>query len=411
MTKRLVVVGIFSELIYLCFYLLKYYFGFLDLHIQSHLTAVIILLAILYLVYFWIMFKVDFNQSSVKTTFIFTVIFHLSFVFTSFFTSNDLHSYIAAGRVANYGANPYLATYSNYPNDTLYPIISNFWSTKTTLYGPLFLFISKAINILGNNHYLLTIVLFKSILIIVNLLNVYLVYKITHHAKSIYLFGWNPLIIYELAANAHNESLLIFFLLLAFLFIKNGSFAYSFFFLTLSVLLKYSSAIIAPFYAVSLLKANSTARKKCSDLVLIGASCLLVVGVVYYPFWQGKASFAYLLTYYRGQTISPSLGIWLLGKVTGYALAFKINNLLFVVLGVLLGFWFVIKKYTYHKLVLASLVVYVIFILTKLGLVLSWYLTPLVALSALNLKKHKNISLGATVAIAAYHVLLYWFVK
>ncbi len=410
-SNKLVAAGVTTEALYLSFYFFLHKYGELNLHIPSHLNVVIGHLLALYLVYFWILFKSNFDQNKTKIIFVLTLIFHLSFMFTPFFTSNDLHSYIAAGRVVNHNANPYLTTYSSFPKDAFYPIISNFWSTKTTLYGPLFLLIASFINVLGHNHYYLTVILFKSLLIGINLLNIYLIYKITRLAKAVYLYCWHPIIVYELAANAHNESLLIFFLLLALWFVKNKHILRSFFFLLLSVLLKYSSIVIAPLYVASLLKANITARKKCSNLVLIGAVCLMVAVIVYWPFWQGKDSFIYLLTYYRGQTISPSLGIWLLDQVMSYTLAFKINSLLFMVLGGFLGLWFLMKKYTYHRLFGACLGVYIIFILTKLSLVLSWYLTPIIALSAVNLKKYQNISLGVTFAIATYHLLLYWFVK
>jgi len=410
-SKKLIITGSLTGCLYLFFYWLHNRFGELNLHTPVHLKAIVVTLAILYIIYFWALLKVKFNSEKIKLIFGFAILFNTCFIFIPFFTSNDLHSYIASGRVVNYGANPYLTPYNNFASDKLYPFINNFWSAKTTLYGPLFLYISSFINILGNSSYTLTVFLFKTFLIFINILNGYLIYKITHLSKAAFIYSWNPLIIYELSANAHNESLVIFFVLLSFYFIKIKRFYWSFLFLTLSFLLKYSTLILVPFYLAVLLKTNLSFNKKLVNLILIFLICFVVTVVFYLPFWGGTKIFSYLLIYYRGQTISPSIGIWLLDKLVSYQLAFTLNNFLFIFVGGLIGLWFLIKKYSFQKLSWVCLGVYWLYIFTKLSLVLSWYLAPLIALSAINLKYHKRTTFMTILSLAAYHLLLYWFVK
>ncbi len=406
-----VIAGLATELLYISFYLLKWHFGELNLHTQIHLNLVITLLVILYLIYFLVLFKAKFTSANLKTIFLFSVLFQVGFIFVPFFTSNDLHSYIAIGRVVNQGANPYIDTYSQYWGDPLYPIISNYWSGKPTLYGPMFLFISSFINTIGLNHYPLTFILFKTLLIGANLVNGYLIYKITKSAKALFLYSWNPLVVYELAANAHNESLLIFLLLLSALALKHKRIFFSFIFLVLSILIKGTTTVFVPFYVFTLFKQKLSLNQFFYKSILIGAFCLGIAAVFYYPFWQGRETFSFLLNFYHGQTISPSLGIWLLDQVVSYTQAFKLNNFIFLLIGGLTGIWFLVNKYSFQKLIFACFAVYSVFILTKLSLVLSWYLTPIVALASLNVEKQKNISILVVFLVTIYHLLLYWFIK
>jgi len=407
----LIVAGLTAQSLYLSFYLLKRYFGLLDLHTQAHLNLVIILLAILYLIYFCVLFKLNFAANKLKTIFLFSVLFQVGFIFVPFFTSNDLHSYIAAGRVINQGANPYIDTYSQFPDDLFYPIINNFWSAKPTLYGPVFLFLSSFINTMGQNHYPMTVFLFKSFLIVINLLNGYLIYKITKSTKALFLYSWNPLVIYELSANAHNESLLIFSFLVSAYVLKKKRIILSFIFLLLSILVKYTAAVFMPFYVLTFFKQKLNLNQFIYKSIYISGICLGIVAIFYYPFWHGRETFSFLLNYYHGQTISPSVGIWLLDKATAHTQAFKLNSFIFLAIGGVTGLWILLNKYSFQRLSSAFFVVYIAFILTKLSLVLSWYLTPIVALASLNVEKQKNISILVVFLVTIYHLLLYWFIK
>lgn len=380
----------------------------LDLHNPAHLNLVILIFIISYSLYFIIYKYLNWKKLHVKHLIFIILVLHFIFILIPFLTSNDIYSYIFQTRVFGvFKENTFLVPYDKFSFDPLYFHIKTVWSSETNLHGPLFVLIGSIINIIGKNNLIILVLLFKLTLISSNVLSAFLIYKITKSLKALYLYALNPLVIFELSGNAHADSLLILFMLLSFYYIKKGELAgilHTFF----SALIKYSTLMFLPFQIIFL---KNLGTKK---LILYLLLCCFISSIIWLPFFEGLHIFDYLLSYYNGKFISPSLGILVLDKLlNNYAISFKINNIIFMAIYIFLSFRFFITKKSFEKLIFYLFIIFLVYLLTKLSLILVWDLTPLVALSVLcisfkDYKKWGFISLFFTIF---YSLCLYWFIK
>lgn len=129
-------------------------------------------------------------------------------------TSSDLFSYIYQGRVASaHQANPYLVSYDHFSDDAFFKLINNKWSDRSSPYNPLFMFIAIGITFVAGDHFLLTVGIFKLLMVFANIGCGWLIYKIAKDKTIFFAYAFNPLVLFEFAINAHNDVLLIFFAL------------------------------------------------------------------------------------------------------------------------------------------------------------------------------------------------------
>lgn len=399
---------ILSELIYLFLFIKASQVGLLDLHHNQSMFLVVSALGLLFVVYFLTYHLLNFQKISIKILFLTVFLFHLTFLFTPYLSSNDLYSYIFTTRVNGiYGKNPYFVKYEMFLQDPLYQKLETVWAHETTLYGPLFLHIGGLINQLGQNNLSFLTYVFKALFIGANLLNIYLLYQITKDKRTVFLFAANPLIIFELSGNSHTESLTLLLLLLSFYFFSRKPAASFLSFIT-SILIKYYSLVLMPFYLIYLKKVS------IKSLALSLSLGILVTVVVYLPFWRGLENFDYLLAYYHGQYISPSPLIYLGEKLLGsYRLSFQINTIIFILFTLILMLKFWRSKATFKQFIFYSFLLYWAYILTKSSLILPWYLILLVLLASLSItwKEYQKYAFSGIIFVSIYSLMLYYFVR
>lgn len=397
-----------SELVYLFLLAESLILGSLDLHNDQHMHLVVVSLLILFVGYFLTYHILDWQKISIKAIIFVTCVFHLTFLFVPGLSSSDLYSYIFTTRIQPiFEENPYFVPYNNFPQDILYKKLETVWANHTTLYGPLFLHLGGLLNKVGQNNLAFLVLAFKSLFTGANLVSAFLIYKISKSKKALFLFAANPLVVFELSGNSHTESLTILFLLISIYFLYRWPVA-GFVSFTTSVLVKYYSALFLPFY---LIKIKREGIKPLILSLLIGA---LLTIVAYLPFWRGLENFDYLLSYYNGQYTSPSLAVYLGEVLLGsYRLSFQINTYIFLLLTGVLVYRFSFSKAEFSKFVFYSFLLYWIYLLTKLSLVLSWYLIPLVALGSLCVvwKEYQKYAIASLVFAAVYSLALYYFVR
>lgn len=381
---------------------------FIDLHNDQHMLGVVGALFLLFVVYFLVYFKLPWQKISVKAVFIAIFALHLPFLLVPFLSSNDLYSYIFTGRVwALYGENPYFVQYDSLQQDILYRQLETIWAHHTALYGPLFIYISGVLNLIGQNNLVFLTLLFKSLFIGANLACAFLIYKISKSPKAVYLFAANPLVVFELSGNSHTESLTLLFLLTSIYFLyKRPVLGFASF--TASVLVKYYSALFLPFY---LLKLKMFGLKPLLYSLFL---CVLLTIVAYWPLWEGPENFDYLLAYYNGQYVSPSILILLGEKIFGsYALSFQINTVIFLLFAGVLFYKFWKSKAEIKQFIFYSFLLYWAYVLTKSSLILPWYLTILVVLGSLCVawREYQKYAFAGLVFVAIYSLGLYFFVR
>ena len=175
-----------------------------------------------------------------------------------------------------------------------------------------------------------------------------------------------------------------------------------------SILIKYFTLSLIPFFTIFIF------RKSIKSFIIALFLSVILIIIVFVPFWSGPDIFNYLTSYYDESSPFPSLGILLGSVILGsYELSFNINTIIFLSIFLLFAIKLIRIENNLAKLISLSMLLYWIFLLTKLNLVLTWYLTPIVALSSLCLISKKYSSLGVkSISLASiYALILYWWVK
>ncbi len=138
--------------------------------------------------------------------------------------SSDALQYIGFGRlVAVHHVSPYLHTYSEF-TDRFSPYIT--WDEPMP-YGPAVLPIFAIAGVVSEHDVLIAIYVVKSVWALIHLLNAWLIYRLARSLTpapeyAVFVFAFNPLILFEQPGNGHNDGLLILCGLLALLALQRG---------------------------------------------------------------------------------------------------------------------------------------------------------------------------------------------
>ena len=207
----------------------------------------------------------------------------------------DVFNYAVQGRLlAVHGLNPLTARPADAGNDPWLPFSA--YRTIQLAYGPVWAWLSALVVAVARDDLLVALLGFKALAIIANLVNCWLIYRtaaLLHPAGAVpalLFYAWNPLVLFETVANAHNDGVMATPLLLAlWLVVRGGGRALlAPAALTAAVLIKYTPAILLPLVAL-----GSWQRRRRPLPVLLGLALAgLVLAAGFLPFWQGPVTLA-----------------------------------------------------------------------------------------------------------------------
>jgi hypothetical protein len=264
----------------------------------------------------------------------FGALFALTMLFVYPFTAIDVYTYIANSLVlVQYHQNLMIVPPSNFSNDPLMRMAGG-WIWLPAPYGPLGMLIDATPTFLVVRNLLANVLLLKGLFSCLILLEAFLVYKILSHlmpriAISGALFvAWNPFMLIEYSANAHNDIMMMLFALLAVYALVKEKPALALFLITASALVKYATALLIPLFLIYGFVQQPTAKRRWRYLLVGGLSALALVIALYAPFWQGwqtisgtitqdqryMSSFSTLLNFLFPQNVSLEQGK-LLGRI------------------------------------------------------------------------------------------------
>ncbi|HEU5369556.1 MAG TPA: hypothetical protein VFU69_13875 [Ktedonobacterales bacterium] len=178
-------------------------------------------------------------------------------------------------------ANPLLTPAANFSGDpfTTYDDTQNLPSP----YGPVSIILSAGPALLAGNNLLALALLEKMMPILFVLGCLRLVWliasRIAPHRRwqAVFLMGWNPLLLLETAGNGHNDSILLFFVLLAFYLLIAGPRWLTLPALALAALVNSLALIFLPLLVVALWRASPPARRA---IILPGSAALALALLV-----------------------------------------------------------------------------------------------------------------------------------
>jgi alpha-1,6-mannosyltransferase len=242
---------------------------------------------------------------------VFEAIFQVTmFLLPGLFTT-DVSSYVMYGHIAGiYNLNPYIYPPSYFPgNELLDPgWIHPIWWNTPTVYGPLWTCIgwvmAKLTTPLALTDRLFAYKLLMNVVQVVNLALVWWLLGRTLAGQrrarltAFTLFAWNPLVLFDVAGNAHNDGLMVTLLLLGLVPLvltrepraknaysgmvtqprSNLAWLVGVFFVGMSALIKYTTAIVGLLYVVPWARQL---RSWSARIAWLGGAGLLIGGVSY----------------------------------------------------------------------------------------------------------------------------------
>jgi len=130
----------------------------------------------------------------------------------------DLFDQIFRARLAaHYGYNPFTTLPASLPGDPFQPYVA--WQGDPSPYGPLWEALAAGTSLLGGNILWNNLILFKVLVTLAYGISVGLTYGILRAwrpdwaLRGTLFFAWNPLVLFEVAGNGHNDAIVVMFML------------------------------------------------------------------------------------------------------------------------------------------------------------------------------------------------------
>lgn len=252
-----------------------------------------LLLVAFYLSAYWVMRRAvtsreGLSERAAQITVIFPILMMLVLAHLYPITSLDSISQDIQIRVLTaHHANPLLVPAANFPNDPFTPYDDA--QNLPSPYGPLWIALSAGPALLAGNNLLALVLLEKMVPILCALGCLRLVWliasRITPHRRwqALLLTGWNPLLLLEAAGNGHNDTVLLFFVLLAFYLLMVGPRWLALPALTLAALVNSLALIFLPLLLLALWRV-SPHRRRATTLLSGAALALALIAAALLPF-------------------------------------------------------------------------------------------------------------------------------
>jgi hypothetical protein len=141
------------------------------------------------------------------------VLLHVLALATPLFLSRDVYSYGIYGRmVSEYGVNPFVTTPEAFPQDPLFPFVSEDWSDSPSVYGPAFAALSAGVTGVATSPAAVVwaFKLVAALAGVATMLVMVAAARRVHPGRAAFaaaLVGWNPVVVFHGVAGGHNDAL------------------------------------------------------------------------------------------------------------------------------------------------------------------------------------------------------------
>jgi hypothetical protein len=227
----------------------------------------------------------------------------------------DIFDQIFRARLlAHYNLNPFTTLPNNILGDPLQPYVA--WKGDPSPYGPMWELLAGLTSWLAGSGLWENLILFKLLVMASYGANVALTYGILRlirpdwALRGTLFFAWNPLVLFEVAGNGHNDSIVATFLLAAVYLLALGRNTGVIPALMAGALTKFVPVLLVPVAVAAIWRdrvrtpwrrvgvgTGLPARLKAlshfevtSTLLIGGASALALAVMLYWPFWQGTGT-------------------------------------------------------------------------------------------------------------------------
>jgi len=227
----------------------------------------------------------------------------------------DVYDYSFFSRMmGHYAANPMIHAPADFPDDAWLRYVA--WPHATSPYGPLWQWLTALVFSFARDDLLATILAFKVMAAASLLACASLAYLILRDwrpqdaLKGFVFVAWNPLLLFESAANAHNDAVMTAFVLFALWQQQRRKRTLAIVALVLAAFVKFPAVIVLPIFALATLRTMATWRERVRWLLVTSLTSLAVAGLIYLPVAAGPNPFSNLSSHQNLFTTSfATLGV------------------------------------------------------------------------------------------------------
>src|SRR5712692_7698680 len=221
-------------------------------------------------------------------------------------TAVDVFGYVAHGRLlALHGVNPFTVSPAEFPGDAIMPYLA--FPTEPSQYGPIWVLLGGAIASVSHGDLLTEVLLYKVVAALAHIAGAVLIFQIAlrlgaHRDRaraSAYLYLWNPMLLWEMVGNAHNDGVMMLFGLGAAWLLVAGVDLLVLPAVAAGALVKVPVVLIAPLFCIG------TWRRGWARAVEGALLALALAAAIYRPFWEGLETLTALR---RTDLFTASLG-------------------------------------------------------------------------------------------------------
>ena len=219
-----------------------------------------------------------------------TLLFALPLLYTFPINATDIFSYLIRGRIMIvYGQNPFVVAPQAFPQDP-YWLLAGEWANSTSPYGPLWELLGGAIAWLSGGGLLRGLLLFKWLGLILHLAIGKLIWLSLGHlppagrSARLLLWLWNPALLLIFVMDAHNDALMIFWLMLGYWLIQRRQPKWGWLVMVMAPLSKLIGLLPLPFFWLLLWRRAGSGRDKTRFLLFSIGGTLVLTLLTFAPF-------------------------------------------------------------------------------------------------------------------------------
>lgn len=223
----------------------------------------------------------------------------------------DIFDQIFRARLtSHYGLNPFITLPSNLPSDPFQPYVA--WRGDASPYGPVWEILAGGASLLSGDSLWNNLILFKLLVSAAYGISIALTYGILRVSKPDWalrgtlFFAWNPLVLFEVAGNGHNDAIVVMFLLAAVYLLVLARRWAVIPALIAGALAKFIPLLLVPVAAAAIWRDRLRTRgswrqgerqqgllSPSNALTTLAVSAVVSLGLIialYAPFWKGPQS-------------------------------------------------------------------------------------------------------------------------
>jgi alpha-1,6-mannosyltransferase len=345
-------------------------------------------LVVLFAAYIWTLVLLAENGRGIGRAFIIgsSVAFCVWLLFTPPILAKDLFNFASYSKaIAVHGKNPYILPPSAFPRDQVLQYIS--WKGAVSVYGPLFNYLAALTTVIAGKSVVANVIAFKLLAFAFFVGSLFLLDDLARRTKKdrrsfmLLAAAWNPLVLIHLVGGGHNDTIMVFFILLGFLLYKKERALLAICSVVLAAMIKSTAALVL--IPMLVLFVREYAKRSFRQYVMAAVAIVGIPLVLYLPYWPGLSGFRKMLSVGSGfNAISiPSLFRLLferafhgLGMSVSLAQRWGRNvaSLVFLLLLAVLFIYFCSRVRDYRSLIYYSGAIALAFLFTTSWL-MAWY--------------------------------------